>query len=69
MAGISLARNGIREARHLASPSGVWSALALGMRTSEVVADVLLTHTPTPPSADTGATSAWCGPSRFRWPT
>jgi len=46
MAGISLARNGIRRARHLARPSGVLEALALGVRTSEVVADVLLTRTP-----------------------
>lgn len=45
-AGISMARNGIRQARHLAGPSGVMGALALGMRTSEVVADVLLTFTP-----------------------
>lgn len=45
-AGISAARAGLGRASRLASPSGVLDSVGLGVRTGQVVADLLLTHSP-----------------------
>ncbi|HEX2704762.1 MAG TPA: wax ester/triacylglycerol synthase domain-containing protein, partial [Candidatus Lustribacter sp.] len=43
---MALARGGLEQVSHLAHPSAVVDALGLGVRTSEVVADLLLAHNP-----------------------
>ena len=45
-AGVSAARAGLGQASRLARPSGVLDAVGLGVRTGQVVADLLLTHSP-----------------------
>ena len=45
-AGVSAARSGLGQASRLARPSGVLDAVGLGVRTGQVVADLLLTHSP-----------------------
>jgi WS/DGAT/MGAT family acyltransferase len=45
-AGVSAARAGLGRASRMASPSGVLETVGLGVRTAQVVADLLLTHSP-----------------------
>ena len=45
-AGVAAARAGLGRASRLASPSGVLDTVGLGVRTGQVVADLLLTHSP-----------------------
>lgn len=45
-AGVSAARAGLGQASRLATPSGVLDTVGLGVRTGQVVADLLLTHSP-----------------------
>ena len=45
-AGVSAARVGLGQASRLATPSGVLETVGLGVRTGQVVADLLLTHSP-----------------------
>jgi diacylglycerol O-acyltransferase / wax synthase len=45
-AGVSAARAGLGQASRLASPSGVLDTVGLGVRTGQVVADLLWTHSP-----------------------
>lgn len=45
-AGVAAARAGLGQASRLASPSGVLGAVGLGVRTGQVVADLLWTHSP-----------------------
>lgn len=45
-AGVAAARAGLGQASRLASPSGVLDTVGLGVRTGQVVADLLWTHSP-----------------------